>query len=433
MAGAGDADPVRRRPRRPGWPPRWTARAPSWPPPCARAVTLAQAHVIHRAVAALPRAVDADTVAWPRRTSSRTPPSSGRRSWAGSVGGSSTSSHPRSPKQPRRLASPSSKPTPQTATRLTLSRLGDGTTRISGLRPRRGRHPARDLPRGLRQPARVRHDRDAGAGTRQRDPFDADCPIPSGWARRSPSSSRRSTRTPADPRRRRHHRHRHHAARLAAGRPRRPPTSSAPALVPSDDLTGDRLTAVQVRRLACTAKIMPAVLGGESLPLDLGRQPPLQPGPAQGAADPRPDLPRRRLRHPRHLVRRPPPSTPGATAAAPTSTTGCCSAATTTTGSMTPATAPSDSPTATSGSTDADRSRRMELSSRLGRCHRLRPSDVGRSRVASRRRLATQRPIAGSHDDRTLSIQFPVPHRDASERLHDPAEPEGVTFETTLA
>ena len=42
-------------------------------------------------------------------------------------------------------------------------------------------------------------------------------------------------------------------------------------LVPGDDLTGDRLTASQVRRLACTAKILPAVLGGDSLPLDLGR------------------------------------------------------------------------------------------------------------------------------------------------------------------
>ena len=42
-------------------------------------------------------------------------------------------------------------------------------------------------------------------------------------------------------------------------------------LVPGDDLTGDRLTASQVRRLACTASILPAVLGGKSLPLDLGR------------------------------------------------------------------------------------------------------------------------------------------------------------------
>jgi hypothetical protein len=42
-------------------------------------------------------------------------------------------------------------------------------------------------------------------------------------------------------------------------------------LVPGDDLTGDRITAAQARRLACTAKILPLVLGGDSLPLDLGR------------------------------------------------------------------------------------------------------------------------------------------------------------------
>ena len=42
-------------------------------------------------------------------------------------------------------------------------------------------------------------------------------------------------------------------------------------LVPGDDLTGGRITAAQARRLACTATILPAVLGGDSLPLDLGR------------------------------------------------------------------------------------------------------------------------------------------------------------------
>ena len=35
--------------------------------------------------------------------------------------------------------------------------------------------------------------------------------------------------------------------------------------------TGDRLTAAEVRRLACTAKVIPAVLGGKSEVLDLGR------------------------------------------------------------------------------------------------------------------------------------------------------------------
>ncbi len=42
-------------------------------------------------------------------------------------------------------------------------------------------------------------------------------------------------------------------------------------LVPGDELTGDTLTAAQARRLACTAKLLPAVLGGDSIPLDLGR------------------------------------------------------------------------------------------------------------------------------------------------------------------
>ncbi len=42
-------------------------------------------------------------------------------------------------------------------------------------------------------------------------------------------------------------------------------------LVPGDESTGDLITAAQARRLACTAKIIPAVLGGDSIPLDLGR------------------------------------------------------------------------------------------------------------------------------------------------------------------
>ncbi len=42
-------------------------------------------------------------------------------------------------------------------------------------------------------------------------------------------------------------------------------------LIPGDELTGDLITAAQARRLACTAKMIPAVLGGDSVPLDLGR------------------------------------------------------------------------------------------------------------------------------------------------------------------
>ena len=43
------------------------------------------------------------------------------------------------------------------------------------------------------------------------------------------------------------------------------------ATIPGDDATAGGLTAGQVRRLACTAQILPAVLDGASIPLDLGR------------------------------------------------------------------------------------------------------------------------------------------------------------------
>ncbi len=62
--------------------------------------------------------------------------------------------------------------------------------------------------------------------------------------------------------------------------PRPPPPSSSPS--PLSDLharlraatldTGDHISAGTARRLACTAGLIPAVLGGPSLPLDLGRR-----------------------------------------------------------------------------------------------------------------------------------------------------------------
>ena len=128
-------------------------------------------------------------------------------------------------------------------------------------------------------------------------------------------------------------------------------------LVPGDDLTGDRITAAQARRLACTAKILPAVLGGDSLPIDLGRAKRLF-TPAQ----------RKALLIRDQTCRAEGCDTPGTWCDAhhtdPWHTGGptdlanaSCSAHTTTTASTTPATAPTDSPTETSGSTDADRSR----------------------------------------------------------------------------
>ncbi len=127
-------------------------------------------------------------------------------------------------------------------------------------------------------------------------------------------------------------------------------------LVPGDDLTGDRITAAHARRLACTAKILPAVLDGRiTAPRPRTSETTVHPRTTQSAPDPRPDLPRRRMRHPRHLVRRPPPQPLAHRRTHRPRRTRSCSAHTTTTGSTTPPTAPTDSPTATSGSTDADR------------------------------------------------------------------------------
>ncbi len=69
----------------------------------------------------------------------------------------------------------------------------------------------------------------------------------------------------------------------------------------------DKLTAGEARRLACTAQIIPAVLDGKSEVLDLGRSSTaVQTRPAQGDDHPRPGVPRRGLHHPRGLVRGPP-------------------------------------------------------------------------------------------------------------------------------
>ena len=63
--------------------------------------------------------------------------------------------------------------------------------------------------------------------------------------------------------------------------------------------TGDRITATEARRLACTADILPVVLGGKGEVLDLGRARRLfSPRPAQGHGDPRQDMSRRGLLDP---------------------------------------------------------------------------------------------------------------------------------------
>ncbi|HXH77618.1 DUF222 domain-containing protein [Nocardioides sp.] len=121
--------------------------------------------------------------------------------------------------------------------------------------------------------------------------------------------------------------------------------------------TGDTITTGQARRLACQAKILPAVLGGKSEVLDLGRTRRLHSGAQRKAI---------RLIHthcqadgctvPAAWCETHHP-TPGPTAAPPTSSTPHSSAPTTTTEPTTPATSPTDSSTATTASTAGPRPR----------------------------------------------------------------------------
>ena len=135
-------------------------------------------------------------------------------------------------------------------TSLVSKRLGDGTTRIAINVPD---SVATRLHTYLEAFTSPRHQ---GAGEGDRIPADrkrgqAFCSLAGGHR---PEAA-------AGPRRRRHHGHRHGLPRRAAqgarhGRARTVRTSC---------------TAGEVRRLACTAQIIPAVLGGKSEVLDLGR------------------------------------------------------------------------------------------------------------------------------------------------------------------
>ena len=82
-------------------------------------------------------------------------------------------------------------------------------------------------------------------------------------------------------------------------------------LIPGDELTGDTITAAQARRLACTAKLIPAVLGGDSIPLDLGRaQRFFSPGQRKALLLRDQTCRAEGVRRPRHLGRGPPPRNP---------------------------------------------------------------------------------------------------------------------------
>ncbi|UMG91607.1 DUF222 domain-containing protein [Nocardioides sp. TF02-7] len=80
-------------------------------------------------------------------------------------------------------------------------------------------------------------------------------------------------------------------------------------LVEPDLEHGPNLTAAEVRRLACNAAIIPAVLGSDSEVLDLGRTRRLfTPDPAEADPSPRQTMPRQRMSGETAVVRDPPPA-----------------------------------------------------------------------------------------------------------------------------
>lgn len=227
------------------------------------AVTLAQAHVIHRAVSALPASVDADTVA---RAEAHLVEQAGEfgPKELGRIGRrilDVVAPQIAEAVEAARLADLEANAADRT--RLTMRRLGDGTTRISGRVPDA---TATRFASYLEAFANPRVQRTGGSG----DPVvRAAYPKRMGQAFGEFLEALDPNRLPL---------HGGDATTVIVTIPLASLLADVAAadligagLVPGDDLTGDRITAAQARRLACTATILPAVLGGDSLPLDLGR------------------------------------------------------------------------------------------------------------------------------------------------------------------
>jgi hypothetical protein len=238
------------------------------------AATLAQAHVIHRAITALPARIDADTIARAEahlvaQAAHFGPKELGR---LGRHILDVVAPEIAEEAEARRLAELEAAAAEKT--RLTMRRQGDGTTRISARVPDAAATRLATYLEAFANPhTNPQADADganSSGGEPAGDPFTrlpypkrmgqafigfleaadpARLPVHGGDATTIvvtiPLASLRADLGTAD--------------LLGAG------------LVPGDELTGDLLTAAQARRLACTAKILPAVLGGDSIPLDLGR------------------------------------------------------------------------------------------------------------------------------------------------------------------
>ena len=230
--------------------------------------TLAQAHVIHRAITALPASVDADTVARAEAHLVAQATVFGPKELArlGRHILDVVAPEVAEEAEARRLAELEAHAAEKM--RLSMRRLGDGTTRISGRVPDAC---ATRLATFLEAIANPRADRSSLTDDDESsDPFTR-LPYPKrlGQALCRFLESLDPTRLPV---------HGGDATTLIVTIPLESlRTELATAdllgggLVPGDESTGDLITAAQARRLACTAKIIPAVLGGDSVPLDLGR------------------------------------------------------------------------------------------------------------------------------------------------------------------
>ncbi|CAB4950569.1 unannotated protein [freshwater metagenome] len=241
------------------------------------AVTLAQAHVIRRALDALPPAVDADTVTRAEAHMVACATEFGPKE-LGRIGRrvlDVVAPEIAEAAEAARLADLEAHAAERT--RMTLRRQGDGTTRLSVLVPDAVATRLATYLEAFANP-RAPHTKtcDGDPASESDDAGVADDPftrLP--YPRRMGEAFARFLET-ADPSRLPVHGG--DATTVIVTIPLdslRAELATADligaGLVPGDDLTGDRITASQARRLACTAKILPAVLGGTGLPVDLGR------------------------------------------------------------------------------------------------------------------------------------------------------------------
>ncbi|WP_322920572.1 HNH endonuclease signature motif containing protein [Nocardioides renjunii] len=233
------------------------------------AATLAQSHVIHRALQtldALPASVDAEAVDRAEQHLVQQAATFGPKE-LGRIGRrilDVVAPDIADAAEAARLAALEAHATDQT--RLTLRRVGDGTTRITGRVPDAVGTRLATYLEAFTNPRLHQADGDTPSG----DPLTRTAyPKRLGHALCQLLEAIDPTRLPV---------HGGDATTVVVTIPFAALRSdlwtadlTGAGLVPGDDLTGDRITAAEARRLACTARILPAVLGGDSLPLDLGR------------------------------------------------------------------------------------------------------------------------------------------------------------------